>query len=241
MTPLLTMKRALLAINYRPGRRSDYGVDMIVIHVTEGDAESVVSWFNNPKAEVSAHYMVRKDGVVVQFVSEDDTAWHAGRVSAPTAELVIDRSPSNPNGYSIGIEHEGSGRERLTLGQRIASVGLIRDICARRGIPIDRRHIVGHHEIFAPKTCPGAIDVDALVAEAAQAPADAHRQPPVPTDSSQQPRVVYSAHVGDYLVVTRYVSDDEWYYVPAKLVGRFVEGNRAGTPLSKMPLTKADV
>lgn len=236
--PLLTMKQALLAINFAKGRKSPYRVDLIVIHVTEGSAASVVEWFSNPTADngdpsnVSAHYMVRKDGVIVQFVDENDTAWHAGRVSAPTAALVIDRSPANPNGYSIGIEHEGSGREPLTLAQRIASVSLIRDICARRAIPIDRTHIVGHHQIFAPKLCPGAIDVDALVSEAAQAP--------TPRPADPYPPVVYSNHIGDYLVVTKYVSDDEWYFVPFKTVGRFVEGTRAGTPLSRMPRTRAD-
>lgn len=237
--PLLTLKRAPLSINFRRGRDSPYAVDMIVIHVTEGDAASVVSWFNNPDAQVSAHYMVRQDGVVVQFVDEEDTAWHAGRVSAPTAELVIDRTPSNPNGFSIGVEHEGDGTEPLTLAQRIASVSLVRDICARRAIPLDRRHIVGHHEIYALKSCPGAISVDALVKEAAKAPASAPDSP-VPMPSSL-PRVVYSPQLGDYLIVTRYVSDADWYFVPAKLVGRYVEGSKAGTALSKMPLTKGGV
>lgn len=238
--PLLTIKRALLPINFRAGRAGPFAVDVIVIHVTEGDAASVVDWFSNPKANkgepsnVSAHYMVRKDGVVVQFVDEDDTAWHAGRVSAPTAQLVIDRSPTNPNSYSIGIEHEGSGREPLTPAQRLASVNLIRDICARRGITIDRTHVVGHHEIFAPKFCPGAIDVDALVQDAAKTIATVADGPP-----AEVPRVVYSPHLGDYLIVTKYVSDGEWYFIPAKKVGHFVDGTRAGTPLSQMPRTKA--
>jgi N-acetylmuramoyl-L-alanine amidase len=133
--------------------------------VTEGNAASVVSWFNNPEASVSAHYMVRKDGVVEQFVHESDTAWHAGRVDHPTADLVIERLPANPNGYSIGIEHEGNGKEELTDAQRKASIDLIQDICMRRDIPQNRRHIVGHHEIYSKKTCPGAIDVDRLVRE----------------------------------------------------------------------------
>ncbi len=156
-----------LAMNYGSGRRSPFPVDLIVIHVTEGDAGSVVSWFNDPRANVSAHYMVRKDGDVVQFVEEADTAWHAGRVFSPTASLVIDRSPANPNGYSIGIEHEGDGTHELTPEQRAASIALIQDIAARHHIPIDRTHIVGHHEIYAKKTCPGAIDVEALVRDAA--------------------------------------------------------------------------
>lgn len=153
--------------NYADGRHSPYAVDLIVIHVTEGDAAAVMSWFDNPQADVSAHYMVRKDGVVVQFVDEGDTAWHAGRVHGCTASLVLDRQPANPNGYSIGIEHEGDGTHELTDRQRASSVALIRDIAARHHIPITREHIVGHREIYDLKSCPGAIDVDRLVREAA--------------------------------------------------------------------------
>jgi N-acetylmuramoyl-L-alanine amidase len=161
----MVRKDSYLAINHGHGRKSAFPVDLIVIHVTEGNATSVVSWFNSPEAQVSAHYMVRKDGIVEQFVREADTAWHAGRVDHPTAELVIQRSPANPNSYSIGIEHEGNGHEELTDPQRKASIELLQDICMRRDIPQNRRHIVGHHEIYSKKTCPGAIDVDRLVAE----------------------------------------------------------------------------
>lgn len=155
------------SVNHANGRHSGFPIDLIVIHVTEGDANSVVSWFSNPAADVSAHYMVRKDGVVVQFVDEADTAWHAGRVVEPTAELVIEREGWNPNGYSIGIEHEGDGTHEIDGAQRASSIELIQDIAQRHSIPIDRTHIVGHHEIFKPKTCPGGIDVDQLVKDAA--------------------------------------------------------------------------
>lgn len=160
------MIQSLISANFARGRHSIYPLSLIVIHVTEGDADSVVQFFHEPRpaAPTSAHYMVRKDGQVVQFVNEADTAYHAGRVDHPTAQLVIDRIGANPNGYSIGIEHEGDGTHELTDAQRAASVALIHDIATRHSIPIDRTHIVGHHEIFAPKTCPGAIDVDRLVA-----------------------------------------------------------------------------
>lgn len=161
----MIIKSSLLDINHAHGRKSAFPIDVIVIHVTEGNAASVSSWFSNPAASVSAHYMVRKDGVVQQFVRELDTAWHAGRVDHPTAELVKLRAPANPNGYSIGVEHEGNGHEELTDPQRRASIELIQDICMRRDIPQNRRHIIGHREIFSKKTCPGAIDVDRLVRE----------------------------------------------------------------------------
>jgi N-acetyl-anhydromuramyl-L-alanine amidase AmpD len=161
----MKIENALLTVNYKAGREGICPVDTIVIHVTEGDADSVRSWFNNSAAEVSAHYMVTVDGQIVQFVDEENTAWANGRVVSPTAQAVLDRDGSNPNDWTISIEHEGTGREELTDDQRTASHWLIRDIAARHGIPIDREHIIGHHEIRATKRCPGAISVDRLVQE----------------------------------------------------------------------------
>lgn len=156
----------ILPINFAKGRKGAYPVDCIVIHVTEGDARSVRAWFHDPAASVSAHYMVQKNGDVVHFVHENDTAWANGRVVNPTAQLVLDRPGSNPNWWTISIEHEGDGKHELTGIQRAASLALMQDIKSRHPrITFDRKHILGHHEIYAPKTCPGAISVDRLVKE----------------------------------------------------------------------------
>lgn len=191
--------------NWKKGREGNRQPDMIVVHVVEGSASACRSWFNDPDAGVSAHYLVTRDGKVEQFVDEQDTAYHAGRVARPTAKLVIQRPGVNPNAYSIGIEHEGSGKDDLTMLQRIATLDLIHDIARRRKIPLDRDHIVGHREIFADKTCPGRIDVDALV-RGLQAEEDRRAAPPAPL-------VVWSPHARDWLIVTRVVSDTEWYFL----------------------------
>lgn len=214
---------ALLTINFHEGRSGT--IDAIVIHVTEGDAASVKSWFNNPDANVSAHYMVQKDGTVVQFVHEADTAWHAGRVDHPTATIVEKHGGRNPNDWTIGIEHEGDGTHELTEAQRAASIALIRDICERRHIPLDRHHIVGHREIYSLKTCPGAIDVDRLVSEA-----NAAVERPAP------PRVVYSSYLNDWLIVTRVLTDTHWFYVRMKNLSK--SGTVATVPLSSMPTSQ---
>lgn len=216
----MRIERALLSVNFRAGRRSSLPIDTIVIHVTEGDIASVKSWFNNPKAEVSAHYCVTRTGTIIQFVEEENTAWHAGRVLRATAAIVKERLPANPNGYSIGIEHEGNGHEDLTDAQREASAWLVRDIATRREIPLGRRHVIGHREIYAAKTCPGAIDIDRLLAAAGAAGVAA-------------PRVVYSPSLQEYLVVTRYASDSDWSFVRAS---KLPKGTKAGSALSAMPL-----
>lgn len=156
----------ILPINFQKGRKGPYPPDMIVIHVTEGDYRSVRSWFKDPAASVSSHYMVTKTGDVYHFVHESDTAWANGRVDHPTSRLVLERPGVNPNWWTISIEHEGDGKHELTDPQRAATLDLIRDIQSRHHqITSDRKHIVGHHEIYSLKTCPGAISVDRLVNE----------------------------------------------------------------------------
>lgn len=214
--------------NFRTGRRGDFAPDQIVIHVTEGDAEGTLSWFGSAKSQVSAHYHVRKDGRIDQFVDENDEAYHAGRVDNPTAPLVLERPGINPNWYSIGIEHEGLGQDDLTDEQRKSSIALIRDICTRQNIPMDRTHIVRHHEIYSLKNCPGGIDVDRLVQQIAGA---GHPGSPDITP----PQFVWSGFFGDYLIVTKRVSDTEWYFVK---LHDLTNPTRARTPLSQMPTTK---
>jgi N-acetyl-anhydromuramyl-L-alanine amidase AmpD len=97
-------------------------------------------------------------------VREYNCAWHAGRVHEPTWDGL---TPGiNPNLYTIGIEHEGSGREVWSEPMLSRSAALVVAIARRWRIPIDREHIVGHREIYGLKTCPGALSVDALVAAA---------------------------------------------------------------------------
>lgn len=224
----LAITRRSAGDNYRVGRGGAV-VDMVVVHVTEGDRHSVRSWFALDRSDVSAHYLVCTDGTIDQFVDESDTAYHAGRVLDPTAPLVLERPHQNPNSFSVGIEHEGDGRHELAPKQRAASLELMLDIRRRHpAIALSRRHIVGHHEIYAAKTCPGAINVDRLVGEL---------QAIAGVSDVARPLVVWSAHANDWLVVTRVVKDDEWYFVPLSAVRRGTI-TRAGTPLSAMPLVR---
>ncbi len=96
---------------------------------------------------VSAHFLIRRDGEIVQFVSTDDRAWHAG-------ESCWEHR-SNCNDFSIGIELEGCDEERYAMPQYRALAQLIRAV--RNQYPaIQHDAIVGHSDI-APtrKTDPG--------------------------------------------------------------------------------------
>ena len=93
---------------------------------------------------MSSHFLVRRDGQVVQFVPCNKRAWHAG--------VSTWRGRTRCNDFSIGIELEGSDFEPYTERQYAALVRLTRRL--KRVYPI--RDITGHSDI-APdrKTDPG--------------------------------------------------------------------------------------
>lgn len=124
-------------------RESDYNINYVIIHVTQGSYSGTVSWFQNPSAQVSAHYVVRSsDGQITQSVREKDIAWHAGNWDYNT--------------WSIGIEHEGyiDNCTWFTDAMYRASAALTRNVADKYAIPKDRSHIIGHNEV------PGATHTD---------------------------------------------------------------------------------
>lgn len=145
--------------------RGGYRPEAVVVHIMEGTLAGTDAWFANPASKVSAHYGVGKAGAVHQYVLDTDQAWHAGRVYKPTWKGV--HAGVSPNRYTIGIEHEGKADDVWPDAMLDASASLIRELCTRWAIPIDRDHVVGHREIYARKTCPGSrVDLDALVRQA---------------------------------------------------------------------------
>jgi len=148
--------------------REGYKPEICVIHITEGNRKSVISEFSSFSTQKSSHYLVCKDGEIIQFVPELLSAWTQGIVNNPTNEIVIQHTKSriNINNISISIEHEGYANQPLTPVQYETSAKLILDICQRNNIPLDCGHIVKHNEINNWKTCPGIINMDYLILRA---------------------------------------------------------------------------
>ena len=93
---------------------------------------------------VSAHFLIRRNGGIIQFVPCNKRAWHAGVSSWQGTPLC--------NDFSLGIELEGDDNSPFSDAQYAALARLTRRL--KRAFPV--RHIVGHSDI-APgrKTDPG--------------------------------------------------------------------------------------
>lgn len=94
--------------------------------------------------QVSAHFLVRRDGCVLQFVGCDRRAWHAGQSTW--------QGQDNCNDYSVGIELEGSDSQPFAAEQYAALWPLLGKLQAR--YPISA--LAGHcHVAPGRKTDPG--------------------------------------------------------------------------------------
>lgn len=154
-----------LVPNYKKGR--DAQIQGVVIHIGDGTYRQIYSTFLNE--EKSSHYCIKSDGSIVQFVLEENTAWHAGKVVRPSSVLAWKNSKLNPNSYTIGIENEGvSTQKDIPEVQYQANAELVEDICTRYNIEISNLTIISHSDIRADKVCPKPINTSKIVKLAQQ-------------------------------------------------------------------------
>jgi AmpD protein len=148
--------------NFGP-RPSEAQIDLVVLHSISlppgqyggGEVQQLFSntldWDAHPYfqsirgMEVSSHFFVTREGVVWQFVSCQDRAWHAGRSHY--------RGRDNCNDDSIGIELEGVDDDAFTPMQ----YQRLKTLCTAIAQTYPIRYLAGHEHI-APgrKTDPGS-------------------------------------------------------------------------------------
>jgi len=153
--------------------RQGWHPDHIVCHITEGSFPGTISWITNPSSQIPYHYVVSRDGRIVQAVDLADTAWANGTTTngANNANHLshletVRRRNVNANLYTISIGFEGRHSEKqgdLSPVQLAAGIELIahirEEVRQRFGvtIPLDRENIVGHSHITPRRkpNCPG--------------------------------------------------------------------------------------
>lgn len=131
------------SISLPPGVYGGPEVEALFTNTLDWDAHPYFQQIRS--MEVSSHFFIRRDGRLMQFVSCDDRAWHAGRSHY--------RGRDNCNDDSIGIELEGLEGLRFEDAQYNTLI----DLCQAIATQYPLAHIAGHEHV-APgrKQDPGA-------------------------------------------------------------------------------------
>ncbi len=109
----------------------------VILHHTGCDYDTAFMLLATNKGKVSVHYLVDKDGTILQLVDEKKRAWHAG-VSSWVGMTGL-------NNVSIGIEIVNNGHEPFPDRQMDSVMVLLSDLKARYKFPA--RNFIGHMDI----------------------------------------------------------------------------------------------
>lgn len=119
-------------------RRGGQRPELIVLHYTAmPTCADALERLCDPAAEVSAHYLIDRDGTVLSLVAEEARAWHAGAGEWGGRGDV--------NSRSIGIELVNRGVEPFAAPQMIALESLLAGILARWSLP--PQGVIGHSDL----------------------------------------------------------------------------------------------
>lgn len=115
--------------------------NFVILHDTSNDnAARALNTLTDPQREVSAHYLIGRDGMLYQLVDENRRAWHAG--------ASYWGGSTDLNSASIGIELDNDGSEPYAEVQVVRLLGLLQEIQARHRIP--SANFLGHGDV-APR------------------------------------------------------------------------------------------
>ena len=115
-------------------RRPNY----VILHqTTNKTVEKALGTLTDPQRKVSVHYLIGRNGEIIQLVDETARAWHAGKSWwGGLTDL---------NSASIGIELDNTGEEEFMEAQIAALLSLLEELRARYGIP--SANYLGHGDI----------------------------------------------------------------------------------------------
>ncbi len=123
----------LHSISLPPGVYTGDAVERLFTNTLDWDAHPYFQTLRG--LEVSAHFLIRRDGVLWQFVSCEDRAWHAGASSFQRRD--------NCNDFSIGVELEGLEGDTFEPAQYAGLRRLLRALSEQYPV----RHLAGHSDV----------------------------------------------------------------------------------------------
>lgn len=110
---------------------------VIIHHTAQNSCDKTLKTFTNDSSQVSAHYLICKDGTLHHMLSDYLRAWHAGVGKWGNIADI--------NSSSIGIEIDNNGTEPFTAAQINVLEGLLFKLKKDHGIPT--ANFIGHSDI----------------------------------------------------------------------------------------------
>lgn len=110
---------------------------VIIHHTAQNSTEQTLKTFTTPKTQVSAHYVIGKDGAIYQMLNDYLRAWHGG--AAKWGNLT------DINSSSIGIELDNNGFEPFSESQIKGLLAVLANLKKTHNIPV--ANFIGHSDI----------------------------------------------------------------------------------------------
>lgn len=110
---------------------------VIIHHTAQDSLEQTINTFTLSRTQVSSHYVVGRDGEIVQMLNDYLRSWHAGRGRWG--------NDTDLNSASIGIELDNNGSEPFTTAQIESLLVLLKRLKWKYGIPT--ANFIGHSDI----------------------------------------------------------------------------------------------
>ena len=114
---------------------------VIIHHTAQNACEQTLKTFTMPKTEVSAHYVICKDGTIHHMLNDYFRAWHGGVAKWGTITDI--------NSVSLGIELDNNGRDEFPQTQINSLVALLASLKKTYNIPAS--NFIGHADIAPPR------------------------------------------------------------------------------------------
>ncbi len=135
-----------MATSYSPNfnlpKRLKHNIKFIIIHYTGMKKESVaITRLQDPKSKVSSHYLIKRNGEIINLVPDLFEAWHAGVSSWKHFKSL--------NKNSIGIEITNPGHQhgyKRFSKKQIFSLQKLLNILVKK-FKIKKKYILGHSDI----------------------------------------------------------------------------------------------
>lgn len=121
---------------------------VIIHHTAQRSVEETLKTFTLSKTQVSAHYLVGKDGQIIHLLNDYLRAWHGG--------IARWGSISDINSVSIGIELDNDGLAPFTERQISALLSLLQQLKKNYNIPT--ANFIGHADIAPSRKVDPQID-----------------------------------------------------------------------------------